>query len=78
MQIQNSQKHFEDNLLNKGEADLEGARAYDQFNSGNESMIRDYLLPEIRALEDRTDVGSIKKAMKYTKITDRGISFGHD
>ena len=36
--------------------------------------MKDYLFPEIRALEDRTDIWSIKEAMKFSKVSDRGVS----
>ena len=41
-------------------------------------MVRDYLLPEIRQLEDRTDLRSIKEAMKLSKVTDRGAVKNND
>ena len=36
--------------------------------------MKDYLFPEIRALEDRTDIWSIKEAMKVSKVSDRGVT----
>lgn len=36
--------------------------------------MKDYLFPEIRALEDRTDIWSIKEAMKISKVSDRGVT----
>jgi hypothetical protein len=60
----NSQKHFEQQQLDRGEVDIAKKRAHDRFNQQNNLIVRDYLLPEIRALEDRNDVKSIKQAMQ--------------
>ena len=43
-----------------------------QFTENNDQSlaIKDYLFPEIRALEDRTDIWALKEAMKLKKVSD--------
>ena len=40
--------------------------------------VKDYLLPEIRALEDKNDVKSLKKAMEFDKVQDQGFDRSRD
>ena len=44
--------------------------AFNNYNSTNQFQknVKDYLLPEIRALEDKNDVHSLKKAMEFDKV----------
>lgn len=46
--------------------------AFNHYNSTNQFQknVKDYLLPEIRALEDKNDVKSLKKAMEIDKVQD--------
>ena len=58
--------------------DIQAKRAHDRFNEQNNEVIRDYLLPEIRALEDRNDIRSIKQAMQLTKVSESGVTKNND
>ena len=58
--------------------DIQAKRAHDRFNEQNNEVIRDYLLPEIRALEDRNDLRSIKQAMQLTRVSESGVTKNND
>ena len=58
--------------------DIPRKKAQDQFNQQNNLIVRDYLLPEVRSLEDRKDLQSIKQAMQLPKVTDRGATQSND
>lgn len=62
--------HAEKLAYDSGHGDLAMSRAQNTYNQNNPDAIKDYLFPEIRALEDRTDIWALKEAMKLKKVSD--------
>jgi len=58
-------------------------QAHDAYNStfianARGAVVKDYMLPEVRALEDRNDRESILEAMAIRKVSEHGISRDRD